>query len=252
MMASLCSSQSNKQTFVRFLFRSYGSSSSSSSDSSQSCQKENWPVFASLHNLYKKDYDVKAGRQNRLVGAFLIDFALVLLVWNKVSWKIRFVVLQFHNSEIVKIKTTVHWKGLGDKKQEPCFSKALRNLECIYKKKKNGKLYSSGGTGGSLEGMPTNSLKHTLKNYKKDIYVNIYISVRKTSYSLTPKSETEEFKPHITGVIKVYDSRKKVIFKNRLTWNNIDQYISKEKKKSFLPPENRIRLINSFTASLLK
>jgi len=29
------------------------------------------------HNLYK---DVKAGRQNRHVGAFLIDFALVLLV----------------------------------------------------------------------------------------------------------------------------------------------------------------------------
>ena len=52
----------------------------SSSDNSQSCQKKKTDQFLLHFTICIKEKDVKAGRQNRHVGAFLIDFALVLLV----------------------------------------------------------------------------------------------------------------------------------------------------------------------------
>ena len=80
------------------------------------------------HNLYK---DVKAGRQKRHVGAFLIDFALVLLVWNKVSWKMCFVLRRVFPSkkylqlvplryDSVLVEGEILWCALPTKSRRLC------------------------------------------------------------------------------------------------------------------------------------
>jgi len=66
MMASLCSSQSNKQTFGRFLFQSGVSSSSSAPQTAHKAAKKKTDQFL-LHNLYKM---LKLANKTDLWGHF--------------------------------------------------------------------------------------------------------------------------------------------------------------------------------------
>tara|TARA_Y100000589_G_scaffold290734_1_gene293624 strand:- start:1794 stop:2453 length:660 start_codon:yes stop_codon:yes gene_type:complete len=93
-------------------------------------------------------------------------------------------------------------------------SKFNSEVECIYKKSKKGKVLSTIGANGELEGMPVNTLKNAILTNDKDQYISIsaYITSGGKKAVLDPKWNSK-VKPMIKVFVKVQDVDKKVIWK---------------------------------------
>lgn len=91
------------------------------------------------------------------------------------------------------------------------------DVSCIYKTSKKGKTITTVGANDELEGMPTNTFKNAV-NAGHDYYIRLDIQMNAGGRSITlPNKKKSKFKPVTTAIIKVYDSNKEVIWKNRVT-----------------------------------
>ena len=103
-------------------------------------------------------------------------------------------------------------------------SKFNSKAECIYKKSKKGKVLSSIGANGELEGMPVNTLKNAILNNNKDHYISIsaYITSNGKKSVLDPKWSSK-VKPMIKLMVKIQDIDKKIIWKKNIVLQDFSE-----------------------------
>lgn len=103
------------------------------------------------------------------------------------------------------------------------------DVSCIYKTSKKGKTITTVGANDELEGMPMNTFKNAV-NANHDYYVRLDIQMNAGGRSITlANNKKSTFKPVVTAIIKVYDSNKEVIWKNRVTLKDFSELRSRTK-----------------------
>ena len=91
----------------------------------------------------------------------------------------------------------------------------------IYKRTKKGKLITTIGTTGELEGMPVNTLKKAISTGNKDQYIKVsaYISGQ-GRMPVEGFSNKTQIKPKVEILVQVYGKDKKLLFKKEATLDN--------------------------------
>jgi len=104
------------------------------------------------------------------------------------------------------------------------------DIRCIYKYTKKGKQVTSVGVLGHLDGMPVNTFKNTIENYKKKYYIKIVASFQAGGYSIDfGGGKRSKIKPKLTLVVNVFDINKNPIFKNKVVEKNFEKLRSRAK-----------------------
>lgn len=139
--------------------------------------------------------------------------------------------------KIERIKSTI---------EKRCSSRFNCTAECIYKITRKGKPYKSLGVFGKLYGMPENSLKNSIKNNEKDLFIVIYIKVSNDGENyLIADNGKSNLKPQLSGVIRVYTPDKKKIYKKKIHCDNLKSILHLKYKDKKLAIDQRISIINS-------
>ena len=133
-------------------------------------------------------------------------------------------IVQFSDEILDSIKFVSEW----------LFSKKFNtDIRCIYKYTKKGKKVTSVGLLGhpnSLNGMPVNTFKNTIENYKKKYYIKILASFQAGGYSIDfGGGKRSKIKPKLTLIVNVFDINKNSIFKNKVVEKNFEKLRSRAK-----------------------
>ncbi len=94
--------------------------------------------------------------------------------------------------------------------------------------------------------MPENSLKNSVRNNDKDLLIVIYIKVSNDGENfLIANNGKSNLKPQLSGIIRVYTSDRKKIYKKKIHCNNLQSILHLKFKDKKLTIDQRVSIINS-------
>lgn len=109
--------------------------------------------------------------------------------------------------------------------------KLQANVTCMYRENKNGKLITTIGLAGELEGMPVDTKSAAIKSNERDIYVRFDVNVSSSGgYTVTLANNSKsKFKPMLSIQASAFDASGKQIFSEKKTVKDFGQLKSIER-----------------------
>ena len=164
-------------------------------------------------------YAFVASAQSGAVYSFIFDVNPELTDFVKVernnrNWFSEFSVSKIFPEELIdsiKIKTE---EAFTDKFQMP--------VKMCFHRDKRGRIYDSGGNGGRLEGLPSNTFKGAKVDCpENNRYIRYYVQISNGgSTSVTFRNTKTKTKPSLRIIATVFDENKNKVWKKKIEIND--------------------------------